>query len=94
MSIHGDIRINHRVIGYWQAQCQPGKDGIHPYRWGATLNGVTVRGVLTHIRRDETRGYRHADCDADDSVTPTVAREVCDRCWLEKSITGECGCEP
>lgn len=28
------------------------------------------------------------------SVTPTVAREVCDRCWLEKSITGECGCEP
>ena len=48
----------------------------------------------THIRRDETRGYRHADCDADDSVTPTVAQEVCDRCWLEKSITGECGCEP
>ncbi len=52
MSIHGDIRINHRVIGYWQAQCQPGKDGIHPYRWGATLNGVTVRGVLTHTRAD------------------------------------------
>ena len=48
----------------------------------------------TRIRRDETRGYRHADCDTDDSVTPTVAREVCDRCWLEKSITGECGCEP
>ncbi len=39
-------------------------------------------------------GWQHADCDADDSVTPTVAREVCDRCWLEKSITGECGCEP
>ena len=52
MSIHGDIRINHRVIGYWQAQCQPGKDGIHPYRWGATLNGVTVRGVLTHAQAD------------------------------------------
>ena len=52
MSIHGDIRINHRVIGYWQAQCQPGKDGIHPYRWGATLNGVSVRGVLTHTRAD------------------------------------------
>ena len=52
MSIHGDIRINHKVIGYWQAQCQPGKDGIHPYRWGATLNGVTVRGVLTHAQAD------------------------------------------
>jgi len=52
ISIHGDIKINHRVIGHWQAQCQPGKDGIHPYRWGATLNGVSVRGVLTHTRAD------------------------------------------
>lgn len=52
MSLHGDIRVNHHKIGEWQAQCQPGKDGIHPYRWGATLNGVTVRGVLTHNRAD------------------------------------------
>ena len=52
ISIHGDIKINHRVIGHWQAQCQPGKDGIQPYRWGATLNGVSVRGVLTHTRAD------------------------------------------
>lgn len=50
--IRGPIKINHRKIGEWQAQCQPGKDGIHPYRWGATLNGVTVRGVLTHTRAD------------------------------------------
>ena len=52
MALHGDIRVNHRKIGEWQAVCQPGKDGIHPYRWGATLNGVTVRGVLTHTRAD------------------------------------------
>ena len=50
--IRGPIRVNHRKIGEWQAVCQPGKDGIHPYRWGATLNGVTVRGVLTHTRAD------------------------------------------
>lgn len=52
MALHGEIRVNHRKIGEWQAVCQPGKDGIHPYRWGATLNGVTVRGVLTHNRAD------------------------------------------
>ena len=52
MALHGDIRVNHRKIGEWQAVCQPGKDGIHPYRWGATLNGTTVRGVLTHTRAD------------------------------------------
>lgn len=52
MALHGDIRVNHRKIGEWQAVCQPGKDGIHPYRWGATLNGVSVRGVLTHTRAD------------------------------------------
>ncbi len=52
MALHGEIRVNHRKIGEWQAVCQPGKDGIHPYRWGATLNGVTVRGVLTHTRAD------------------------------------------
>lgn len=52
MALHGDIRVNHRKIGEWQAVCQPGKDGIHPYRWGATLNGITVRGVLTHTRAD------------------------------------------
>ena len=52
MALHGDIRVNHHKIGEWQAVCQPGKDGIHPYRWGATLNGVTVRGVLTHTRAD------------------------------------------
>ena len=52
MALHGDIRVNHRKIGEWWAVCQPGKDGIHPYRWGATLNGVTVRGVLTHTRAD------------------------------------------
>ncbi len=28
MALHGDIKINHRVIGHWQAVCQPGKDGI------------------------------------------------------------------
>ena len=50
--IRGPIKINHHKIGEWQAVCQPGKDGIHPYRWGATLNGVTVRGVLTHTRAD------------------------------------------
>ena len=50
--IRGPIRVNHHKIGEWQAVCQPGKDGIHPYRWGATLNGVTVRGVLTHTRAD------------------------------------------
>lgn len=52
MALHGEIRVNHRKIGEWQAVCQPGKDGIHPYRWGATLNGFTVRGVLTHNRAD------------------------------------------
>jgi len=52
MAIHGDIRINHRKIGDWQAVCQPGSDGIHPYRWGATVNGVTVRGELVHARSD------------------------------------------
>ena len=52
MALHGDIRVNHCKIGEWWAVCQPGKDGIHPYRWGATLNGVTVRGVLTHNRAD------------------------------------------
>ena len=52
MALHGDIRVNHCKIGEWWAVCQPGKDGIHPYRWGATLNGVTVRGVLTHTRAD------------------------------------------
>ena len=50
--IRGPIKINHHKIGEWQAVCQPGKDGIHPYRWGATLNGVSVRGVLTHTRAD------------------------------------------
>ena len=50
--IRGPIRVNHHKIGEWWAVCQPGKDGIHPYRWGATLNGVTVRGVLTHTRAD------------------------------------------
>ena len=52
VALHGEIRVNHRKIGEWQAVCQPGKDGIHPYRWGATLNGVSVRGVLTHTRAD------------------------------------------
>lgn len=52
VALHGDIRVNHCKGGEWQAVCQPGKDGIHPYRWGATLNGVTVRGVLTHTRAD------------------------------------------
>ena len=28
MALHGDIRVNHRKIGEWQAVCQPGKDGI------------------------------------------------------------------
>lgn len=37
--------------------------------------------------------YRHTDCDNDDQQ-PSIAREVCDRCWLEKSLSGECGCEP
>ena len=50
--IRGPIRVNHHKIGEWWAVCQPGKDGIHPYRWGATLNGVSVRGVLTHDRAD------------------------------------------
>ena len=52
MALHGDIRVNHCKVGEWWAVCQPGKDGIHPYRWGATLNGVSVRGVLTHDRAD------------------------------------------
>ena len=52
MALHGDIRVNHCKVGEWWAVCQPGKDGIHPYRWSATLNGVTVRGVLTHTRAD------------------------------------------
>ena len=52
VALHGEIRVNHHKIGEWWAVCQPGKNGIHPYRWGATLNGVTVRGVLTHTRAD------------------------------------------
>lgn len=45
------------------------------------------------IQRDpDGKGYRHADCDEADAL-PSVAREVCDRCWLEKSETGECGCD-
>ena len=52
VALHGEIRVNHRKIGEWQAVCQPGKNSIHPYRWSATLNGVTVRGVLTHNRAD------------------------------------------
>lgn len=47
----------------------------------------------TAICRDEGKGYRHVDCGADDDPRPSVAREVCDRCWLEKSATGECGCD-
>lgn len=47
----------------------------------------------TQIERDpDGRGYRHTDCDNDDPQ-PSIAREVCDRCWLEKSLSGECGCE-
>lgn len=46
------------------------------------------------IQRDPfDKGYRHADCD-DADAQPSPAREVCDRCWLEKSIDGQCGCEP
>ena len=46
------------------------------------------------IKQDHAgRGYKHDDCaDSETSPLPNVAREVCSRCWLEKSITGECGC--
>ena len=45
------------------------------------------------IRRVDGKSYAHNDCEADETVTPTVAREVCPRCWLERSVTGECGCD-
>lgn len=40
----------------------------------------------------DAQGYRHADCNDADDPSP-VTREVCRRCWLEKSVTGECGCD-
>lgn len=46
----------------------------------------------TAIKRD-LPSYMHDDCDdSGRSPLPTVEREVCSRCWLEKSVTGECGC--
>ena len=49
VALHGDIRVNHRKIGEWWAVCQPGKDGIHPYRW---VN-AHVKRLRTHLKEDQ-----------------------------------------
>lgn len=36
-------------------------------------------------------GWRHADCDQPEAER--APRPVCDRCWLEMSATGRCGCD-
>ena len=81
MALHGEIRVNHRKIGEWQAVCQPGKDGIHPYRWGATLNGVTVRGVLTHTRADGALVLAS-------KVTAAAAIALAEAIWAAESPAG------
>lgn len=49
----------------------------------------------TEIRRVDdgsTRGgYAHADCAQ--SEAELAPRPICDRCWLETSVTGRCGCD-
>jgi len=48
----------------------------------------------TAIRRDQSGRCRHANCDDPDApAEPIVARDVCPNCWLERSVTGACGCE-
>lgn len=37
-------------------------------------------------------GWRHFDCD-NDGIPEAKPRPVCDRCWLETSATGLCGCD-
>ena len=57
MSLSGDIRAGHLKIGEWSAERQPGRDGVHPYRWGAKMDGgPLVRGVVVHDREDGTLG--------------------------------------
>lgn len=54
------------------------------------MPGDPIRPYGTHP--DGSTLYAHADCDhTPDHEEP--AREICRTCWLEKSISGACGCE-
>lgn len=53
MTLHGDLRVNHRKIGEWWATRQPGTVDVHHYRWGVRVDGSDwMYGELAHREAD------------------------------------------
>ena len=47
--LHGQLQINHRTIGTWQAQrIVTRESGRHTYRWEVHHRDVRLIGELTH----------------------------------------------
>lgn len=53
MSLHGDIRVNGRVIGRWGAvRTRPLGERANRYRWTYNTDGMEAHGVLDHREAD------------------------------------------
>lgn len=53
MTLHGNISVNYKRIGWWDAQrITTDPDGQHTYRWRASADHGELTGVLRHNYRD------------------------------------------
>lgn len=53
MTLHGNISVNYKRIGWWDAQrITTDPDGQHTYRWRAHADHGELTGVLRHKYRD------------------------------------------
>lgn len=103
MTLHGDLRINHRKIGEWWATRQPGTVDVHHYRWGVRVDGSDwMYGELAHREADgaavlagkvlaASRAVPDADGLTEDEVAYAIADAYGESCGWGANRGRECG---
>lgn len=103
MTLHGDLRINHRKIGEWWATRQPGTVDVHHYRWAVRVDGADwVYGELAHREADgaavlaakvlaASRAVPDADALTEDEVAYAIADIYGESCGWGANRGRECG---
>lgn len=103
MTLHGDLRVNHRKIGEWWATRQPGTVDVHHYRWAVRVDGADwMYGELAHREADgaavlagkvlaASRAVPDADGLTEDEVAYAIAGAYGESCGWGANRGRECG---
>ena len=102
MTLHGDLRVNHRKIGEWWATRQPGTVDVHHYRWAVRVDGSDwMYGELAHREADgaavlaakvlaASRAVPDADALTEDEIAYAIAGVYSESCGWGANRGREC----